>query len=232
MGREQDGLDDSLLHLGMKEAVATATTVEDLWAARWKVWHAEYLIKKNRPTLDELRSAEENMDEREKEGSLLGELRLLRRYLGWKKGTLEKILKEIRQGEAGEKEDDPGLQVRLRHAVEKVGIYQKAYDASRADAGALFPERASTPDPSEIKAGEVSQLRENLRVFDGVNQKDQEEIEEISAWVARLPEGTDRARKLARERMDYSERSIESYMTTRRNLVEAIEKRGLKRKRE
>ncbi|MBE3041967.1 hypothetical protein IMZ48_05175 [Candidatus Bathyarchaeota archaeon] len=228
--QKKDGVDDSLLHLGMKEAVATAKTVEDLWAARWKVWHAEYLIKTNRPTLDELRRAEGDRDELEKEGSLLGELRLLRRYLGGKRGSLEKIQKEIRQGEAGKKEDDPGLEVRLRHAVEKVDIYQKAYDASRAAAGAFFPERASTPDSPEID--EESQLRKKVQEHDGWIQRTQADVEEIRAWVSRLPEDTDRARKLAQDKVNRYEGWIESYTKTRHNVVEAIEKCGLKRKRE
>lgn len=137
-----------------------------------------------------------------------------------------KILQEsvrVWEGELGrarrEDQDATGSRIRLQYAEKQLGIYERAYADARADVDALLP--GGTPGR---RALEISGYEARHRQLDWDVKQNQQENEAIQGWVSELPEGIDRARKLARDDMAQRERVLEVFMEQRRGVAEALEK--------
>lgn len=191
----------------MKEREAAAETVEDLWIARWHLWRIELDARRN---AEALRRAEKRWEEARRELPL-EEVKILHESLGYWESRLGHARWEHR--------DVMGAQIRLQYAEKQLGVYEKAYAAARADADALLP--GGTPGRRALK---ISGYEARHRQVDWGVKESQREIEATRGWVSELPEGIDRARKMARDDMAQREKMLEVFMEQRRCVAEALEK--------
>ena len=203
----------------MKKAEAVAETAEDLWLARWHLWFMELDARRN---TEALRRAGKIWDDARRKDLPLNEVENLKLLLQVGEDRLEEAQQGLRDAEAGDLKDVPGARIRLQYAEKQVGVVQKAYDASRADADILLSDRTSTPDPRALEIsgykGKVQQLTRDVEEYE-------REILMIRNWISQLPEGIiKRARRLARDVIVENERALEAILEQRRGVAKALEK--------
>lgn len=157
---------DGLNSERMKKAEAVAETAEDLWLARWHLWFMELDARRN---TEALRRAGKIWDDARRKDLPLNEVENLKLLLQVGEDRLEEAQQGLRDAEAGDLKDVPGARTRLQYAEKQVGVVQKAYDASRADADILLSDRTSTPDPRALEIsgykGKVQQLTRDVEEY-------------------------------------------------------------------
>ncbi|GIK06693.1 hypothetical protein Aspvir_002343 [Aspergillus viridinutans] len=185
--------------------LAAAKSTDEEWAARFKLWREEQWSARN---IESLTKAEQEAERlcpggvcQRKEDLPLWELERLRHEYKWKRERVETY-----QNWANEFVDtDPVraqyYQISLQQAKREVGIYQKAYEAARADADRLCPGRtfqSATGIASLGRMDTVTSIRE---------QKDtmammQRELEALRDWALQLPDSAIQAKKLVEEEVE------------------------------
>ncbi|KAH6641059.1 hypothetical protein F5144DRAFT_641723 [Chaetomium tenue] len=197
------------------EKLTTATTVDEEWVVRWEIWQAERTTRDLQSRLKEL---ERSIDAGG--GRLVAEdLPLLELKHVEKKFLQTKHRLEQRKQAAL----DPQNQDEIRSLEKELAIYEKAYTASLADAERLCPGKPPLElDPVERTSGLNLRTRsEELakRMADG-----ERSMSEVQLWMAQLPDGAVKARRLAESVAEGLKGDIEWCSKTRQNCLDELEK--------
>ncbi|KAF7167586.1 hypothetical protein CNMCM5623_000892 [Aspergillus felis] len=179
--------------------LAAAKSTDEAWAARFKLWMEELRSARN---IESLTKAEQEAERlcpggvcQRKEDLPLWELERLQHEYKWKQESVQTY-----QNWANDTDPDRAryYQISLQQAKREAAIYQKAYEAARADAERLCPGRtfqSATGIASLGRMDTVTSIRE---------QKDtmammQRELEALRNWALQLPDGAIQAKKLVEE---------------------------------
>ncbi|CAK3914898.1 Hypothetical predicted protein [Lecanosticta acicola] len=216
------------------QAISVAKTPDDEWKARFGLWQLQERERKN---LSDLRKAEEKAARlcpggqcQREEDLPLWEFEECRVQLQWKRETIDRTGSAI-QVSADDRRDRQYHEARKRHAEKNLKIYAKAYEASKADAERICPERAfqdlnldrkSLGRPDTLKS--ISQCEEGIEEarteFRKVVEWEEKElpkhleIPETRKEVENLKEQYSKWEKSAKERKKMYEKWLEEHGNT------------------
>ncbi|GIJ90925.1 hypothetical protein Asppvi_009890 [Aspergillus pseudoviridinutans] len=188
--------------------LAAAKSTDEEWAARFKLWIEELRSARNTESLTEAEQEAERLCPggicQRKEDLPLWELETLRHEYKWKRERVETY-----QNWANDTDPDRARyhQVSLQQAKREAAIYQKAYEAARADAERLCPGRtfqSATGIASLGRMDTVTSIREQKDTMAMV----QRELEALREWALQLPDGAIQAKKLVEKEVERYERGI------------------------
>jgi hypothetical protein len=197
------------------EKLSAATTVDEEWVIRWKIWQVERTVGDLRNRLErEKRTIAVGAGFMAAEDMPLWELKHVEMKFLQTKHELEQLKKAA---------VDTRTEYEIRSLEKTMAIYEKAYTASLADAERLCPGKAPFQlDPGE-KTGGLN-LRRCCDEMTTTMADSERHMGEVQLWMAQLPDGAVEARKLAEDRIETLKESIESYSKQRQNCLDELEK--------
>ncbi len=195
----------------LQRKMREAATVDERCLVQWQLWELE---RRNQYARKALEEAETQMARIYPDGRCqkpeelpLWECSQLQEMLASAKCRLQTIQQPSSVVETDQGEKPPILQAKLHYAEEQVAIYQRACEASLADAERLCPGRIKTFRPA---VEEICRPDAQKRTADMILVL-QERIKAIEEWVAGLPDGAYEARKAAQYEMDNCVSTYERY---------------------
>ncbi|KAI5460524.1 hypothetical protein BGZ63DRAFT_387386 [Mariannaea sp. PMI_226] len=217
---------DSLAMHQRRQKLAESKTTDEEWVSRWELWHAE---STNCHNVERLKDAEAARDRTSIDGHSqkleelpLWELKQLREDLWSEKRQLKRLEQNFNDISINEGEINQVVQGKLRRALKRVAIYQKAYEASKNDAERLCPGKSWPSGPGvetlgfDVKA-RLEQLTKSI-------EHSQSWVKDIKNWRTQLPEAATQAKRLAQAKIDQHEGIIKTLEAQKSALVLEMEK--------
>jgi hypothetical protein len=192
--------------------LSAAKSSDEQWVARFKLWREELWSVRNNEYLAKAEQEAERLCPggvcQRKEDLPLWELEKLRQEY---KSKREKV--ETYQDGANEFADTDSdraryHQISLQQAKREAAIYQKAYEAARADAERLCPGRTFQSATGIASLGRVDTVTsiQDQKATMGMMER---ELEALRDWALQLPDEAVQAKKLVEEEVESHERAIE-----------------------
>lgn len=217
--------EDGPVMRGLIGAVESAKNEDELWLARWDLWKAEELNSRMRR---KLKDAEIKRDldfadgKYAKEAELIfGEVSGLHEGMWARRRDLMDLQKAVKEKEDNGKSASPALQTKIRKAEKDLRVYEKAYEAARADAERLFPGRSITFG----RGIETLGLDLDARIA-GLNpsvEDTQQQLNLVREWMSQLPDTAVRARQATEDEVLHLESYLEVYNGQLRGCKGALE---------
>lgn len=188
------------------EKLEAAKNVGEAWVARWEIWIAEQntrWLKNSLRRAEEWKAWGEGLEDAE--GPPLKELEEVRGDFEWQQRKLNELKQEL---EVADPSAWPQIQEHVRYTEKMTAIYQKAYEATQADAERVGPGKPlSSLYMTDIKV-EAERLTRKLQDLE-------REVAETRDWAAQLPGGADEARRFAQECVAQKEKELEHHRRKR-----------------
>ncbi|PGH19540.1 hypothetical protein AJ80_03876 [Polytolypa hystricis UAMH7299] len=222
--RDRASDSNSPIHQEIRERLAAAKTVDEEWLACWDLW------EKEQPYVNALKDLEEAEKEAERrcpggqcqrpEDLPLWEAEEMRHSTMSHTEHVEGMRRMAEETQHSGSKNASAFQIKLRHAEDQAMIYQRAYEAARADAERLCPGRSATSVPGIecLEGRSAAKARQDLikRI-----EKSQRIVEANREWATQLPQGADQAKKKVKKRIEQYECAIAG---SRQQLVVIAEK--------
>ncbi|PVH78735.1 hypothetical protein DL98DRAFT_655937 [Cadophora sp. DSE1049] len=217
--------EDGPVMRSLRAGVEDAKGENELWLARWELWKAE---EGNRRMGEKLRDAERKRDvefpggkyRKEKE-LIFGEISGLYEGMWARRRDVADVQAEIKETEDDGKDVPSALKSKLLHAEKILKVYEKAYEAARADMESSFPGRSIAFGRGIQTLGldldaRIASLTPNI-------EDAQQQLQEIRAWMSQLPDAAVQAKQAAEDEILGLESRFEAYMGQIRGCTEALE---------
>ncbi|KAH8893912.1 hypothetical protein GQ53DRAFT_745336 [Thozetella sp. PMI_491] len=225
-GRQVEGLVDSVEWA--KKAVANAQdelknarTENERWLAKYTLWREKNNEASMREGLrkQKVEAEKHSIDGKwQKEEDLpLWELEQLRHELMWKR---ESVANNQRWAEQTEKPSDrEHFRNQVRHLEKYASVYQKAYDAAKADAERLCPGKTFQSATGIKSLGRIDTLT-NIELQKEAVASMEKELAQLREWAKQVPDGATEARDAIAGDVEGLESGIKSGQGT----IERLEK--------
>ncbi|KAL1870047.1 hypothetical protein Plec18167_007565 [Paecilomyces lecythidis] len=212
-----------------QEKVNKAKTVDEEWSARFGLWKAEQLKKRNE---DDLKKAEEAADQRcpggvcqRKEDLPLWEAERLRHESNWKQESIGAYRNWAEEFKDSDPERARHFRIELHHREKKARIYRTAYEEARADAERLCPGK-TFQSATGIKSLGRQDTKTRIQFHKDLVIVLQRDIQEVREWAAQLPEDAKTAREMVENDIQQQERSIKNMRNMQKAAEDWLEKHG------
>ncbi|MAB46853.1 MAG: hypothetical protein CMN67_15815 [Sphingomonadaceae bacterium] len=218
--------EDGAVMRSFRDAVKNARGEDELWLAKWELWKAEELNSRMRR---KLRDAETKRElefpdgKYAKEAELIfGEVSGLYEGMWARRRDLMDLQKDMKEKEDNGKSASPALQTKIRQAEKDLKVYEKAYEAARADAERLFPGRSFIFG----RGIETLGLDLDARIAGLVPSVEdtQQQLESVREWMSKLPDTAVLARQATEDELLSLQSYLEVYNGQLRGCTAALEK--------
>ncbi|KAJ9143295.1 hypothetical protein NKR23_g6666 [Pleurostoma richardsiae] len=180
-----------------RDALAKATTEDEEWSSRYTIWSTEQRIARNQ---EEIKKAEEEAERlcpggvcQKREDLPLWEFEQLWHEYRWKKESVDNA-RNWAEGSKDEPEREREFLIEQRRNEKEALVYQKAYEASKADAERLCPGKtfeSATGIKSLGRKDTLSSIQDQKDIIFRMER----ELEKTREWLAQVPQNAVKTRE-------------------------------------